>query len=38
MTVTANEVLADLPSPSAAGLTPGGAVSVSLVDSLVLLG
>ena len=34
---TGDEVLADLPSPAAAGLTPGGTVSVSLVDSPVLL-
>ena len=32
-----DEVLADLPSPAAAGLTPGATVSVSLVDSPVLL-
>jgi putative spermidine/putrescine transport system ATP-binding protein len=32
-----DEVLADLPSPSAAGLAPGVTVTVSLVDSPVLL-
>ena len=32
-----DEVLADLPSPNAAGLTPGATVSVSLVESPVLL-
>jgi putative spermidine/putrescine transport system ATP-binding protein len=34
---TGDEVLADLPSPTAPGLTPGSTATVSLVDSPVLL-
>jgi len=34
---TGDEVLADLPSPAAAGLTPGSTATVSLVESPVLL-